>query len=478
MMKKSSIGALIFSATCLVAPLAGADLDVAATAAEKQLADAVAELAKVRERITAEKVPVAGELRALETALIAKRRERDRLQRLHDNAGVETGSLEAQLKAREEEIDFVGNLLNDYANRLNASLHPAEEHLYTEKLLTILNVGEKADLSRTAKLETQADAILIGIDRLKENAGGRMFEGSAVLPGGRFEAGRFALIGPIGFFATNDGSMGGLAERGTATGPRIVVFDPAATPAIAALLKNGSGAIPIDPSEGKAIALASTRESLIEHIHKGGIWMYPIIGFAFVSFFMGVFKFVQIIGFKTPRPTFVTEVLAKLGEHNRIEAERIAKAQPGPAGEMLVEGVRNATVPKELLDELLFEKMLEVKPVLERGLALISVTAAVAPLLGLLGTVTGMINTFKAITVFGTGDAKSLSSGISEALITTEWGLIVAIPALLLSAYLSRRVNGYLAGMERISMNFVNGVSVQRNQAEESPAEPASLPAA
>jgi biopolymer transport protein ExbB len=151
-----------------------------------------------------------------------------------------------------------------------------------------------------------------------------------------------------------------------------------------------------------------------------------------------------------------------LREGNITEAEHRAKSIPGPAGAMLLEGARNARMPKELLDELMFEKILEVKPVLDRGLAMIGVTAAVAPLLGLLGTVTGMINTFKAITVFGTGDAKSLSSGISEALITTEYGLIVAIPALLLSAFLSRRVSGYLASLERLAINLVNGMSVIR----------------
>ena len=104
--------------------------------------------------------------------------------------------------------------------------------------------------------------------------------------------------------------------------------------------------------------------------------------------------------------------------------------------------------------------MLEEKPKLERGLSFISVTAAVAPLLGLLGTVTGMINTFKLITLFGTGDAKSLSSGISEALITTEFGLVVAIPSLLLSAFLSRKANSMIAKMEKTSITFVNGVSL------------------
>ena len=88
----------------------------------------------------------------------------------------------------------------------------------------------------------------------------------------------------------------------------------------------------------------------------------------------------------------------------------------------------------------------------------IAVVAATAPLMGLLGTVTGMIKTFKLITVFGTGDARSLSSGISEALVTTEFGLCVAIPALIIHALLLRRTKGVLASMEQTAVAFKNGL--------------------
>jgi biopolymer transport protein ExbB len=77
----------------------------------------------------------------------------------------------------------------------------------------------------------------------------------------------------------------------------------------------------------------------------------------------------------------------------------------------------------------------------------------------LLGTVTGMINTFKLSTVFGTGDAKQLSSGISEALITTEFGLVVAIPSLIIHALLNRRSQAVMATMERMAVTFLNGLA-------------------
>ena len=103
------------------------------------------------------------------------------------------------------------------------------------------------------------------------------------------------------------------------------------------------------------------------------------------------------------------------------------------------------------------EKFLaEAKSSINKNTTLIKTCIALAPLFGLLGTVTGMIKTFKQITLFGTGDAKSLSEGISEALITTELGLVAAIPSLILYAILSRKSKGILSEMERLSSHFIN----------------------
>ena len=116
----------------------------------------------------------------------------------------------------------------------------------------------------------------------------------------------------------------------------------------------------------------------------------------------------------------------------------------------------------EDVEEALYEEYLQAQPKLERGLSWIAIAAATAPLLGLLGTVTGMIHTFKLINVFGTGDAKSLSSGISEALVTTEFGLVVAIPALIMHALLSRKISGILAATEMASIAYVNGLKAHQ----------------
>jgi len=133
-------------------------------------------------------------------------------------------------------------------------------------------------------------------------------------------------------------------------------------------------------------------------------------------------------------------------------------------------GVEQMHHPRELIEEVMYEYVLATRLKAQRFLPFIAITAASAPLLGLLGTVTGIINTFQMITVFGTGDVKTLSGGISEALVTTEFGLIVAIPSLLLHAWLSRKARGYSDLMERAAVAFANEVDKCRQQA---PAEAA-----
>jgi biopolymer transport protein ExbB len=110
---------------------------------------------------------------------------------------------------------------------------------------------------------------------------------------------------------------------------------------------------------------------------------------------------------------------------------------------------RDTDAGRAALQERIDHAFLAEAPRLERFGTLITVLAAIAPLLGLLGTVTGMIATFDAITAFGNSDPKQLSGGISEALITTEYGLMVAIPVLFIGTLLTGRANGVLSLLER-----------------------------
>ena len=179
---------------------------------------------------------------------------------------------------------------------------------------------------------------------------------------------------------------------------------------------------------------------------------------------LALFKLNEVVGFKTPSAEEVQKVLQQIEAGDKAKALSVASEISGAGGDILRKGIENIDEKRGTLEEILYEKILAVRPKLERFLPFMALTAAAAPLLGLLGTVTGMINTFKLITVFGTGDASNLASGISQALVTTELGLIVAIPSLIIHGLLSRMARQKLGDLEQIAVGFINGVVGARNK--------------
>ena len=139
------------------------------------------------------------------------------------------------------------------------------------------------------------------------------------------------------------------------------------------------------------------------------------------------------------------------------ECDKIAKDKKGrPAYNVLKTGLCARAEERETLESVLQEAILKELPRLERFLPTLNIMGAIAPLLGLLGTVTGMISTFHVITLYGTGDPRMMSGGISEALVTTMLGLSVAIPIMLMHTFLSRRVDHIIGDMEEKAVALTN----------------------
>jgi biopolymer transport protein ExbB len=136
-----------------------------------------------------------------------------------------------------------------------------------------------------------------------------------------------------------------------------------------------------------------------------------------------------------------------------------------PVARVVRAGLDARRETREVLESVLEEAILRELPVLQRGLAMLAVFGAIAPLLGLLGTVTGMIETFRVITLHGTGDPKLMSGGISEALVTTEIGLAIAIPVMLAHTWLKRRTDHVIGDMEQQAVHLVNTIDRQREEA-------------
>lgn len=182
----------------------------------------------------------------------------------------------------------------------------------------------------------------------------------------------------------------------------------------------------IDPTRGTLLSIGSQSPSVFDRIQQGGLIGYIILFLAFCGFVYSVFLLSQ-------RLRMQAKMKGQLENPDAIDSDN-------PLGRVLAV-YQNESSAKDLetLEMKLDEAVLKELPELEKGLSIVKLLAAVAPLLGLLGTVTGMIATFQSITLFGTGDPKLMAGGISQALITTVLGLVAAIPLLFMHNILNGR---------------------------------------
>ena len=434
--------------------------EAAAGSAKADLDKALAELSTLEKQIADEKIPLSREMNKLESEVIAKRREHSDAKRLQDRKAVDLTRLKAEEKAFKDQNDYLRKtLLEEYIRRFETRTHASEKEQYTTLVMTARAANENPSAKSEEVFTSQLAVVQAALDRLDNILGGHVYEGSAVADGVP-EKGRFVMVGPLVMFTGNSGQSG-LAEqlRGTTEASLIDLKDEAFASGISKIISGGAGELPFDSTMGNALKIKQVEETWWEHINKGGVVIWPLLGLGLAAALVALIKWFQLSALKQVRPSDLQAVLDKVNEKDTTSAIALAKRIKGPAGELLETAIQNTDQSKEMLEEILYERMLHTKPKLDRFLPFISLTAATAPLLGLLGTVTGMINTFKLITVFGTGDPKRLSSGISEALVTTEYGLIIAVPCLLMFAFLSRKAKGILSSMEQTAVGFVNGLT-------------------
>jgi biopolymer transport protein ExbB len=180
----------------------------------------------------------------------------------------------------------------------------------------------------------------------------------------------------------------------------------------------------IDPTRGSLLNLILQNPSVIERINQGGIPGYIILIILFSGLGIGSFRFMFLYN----------------SQKSLIEELETGNFQEGSP----LKEIDNVLSQKDKLDQDQLESKIEAilsstGPIYEKSISTIKLLAAVAPLLGLLGTVIGMISTFQAITLFGTGDPKLMADGISQALVTTMLGLIAAVPLLFVHNQLDTR---------------------------------------
>lgn len=196
----------------------------------------------------------------------------------------------------------------------------------------------------------------------------------------------------------------------------------------------------IDPTQGAILSSLVDTPSMMERIEQGGFIGYVILALGAIAVIMAIERMIYML-----LVTF------------RINQQR-RKAQGqanNPLGRIFLVYENNKQVDLETLELRLGEAILKERSPLERFLTTLKIIAVIAPLLGLLGTVTGMINTFQSITLFGTGDPKLMAGGISQALVTTILGLCVAIPTILFHALINSRHKEIVMVLEEQSTGLV-----------------------
>lgn len=429
---------ILFSFSCVVHASEKLEADLIA-----RIAKSTTELTALERKISLERSRIAGQLDTKQQELKGLRKDAATLQRMADE----------QLLG----LDQLKERVNQWTTQNN----------YQKYLLTSYVEGANLSVDRLEKIDGEpvfnATTIELALTQIEQALLPAWQEQTVISPAGDILNVSVLKTGPIEVAIDAQRGIGGPLVRALANEPRILpIFDRTAVSELGSLIQTGSGQLRFDPTLGNALQLLEGKDSFVSYIDKGGVWALPILFFGALSLFIAVLKSSQFL--RLPK---VDEDLAN--KLNRVIAEPGGKdpARSGELKQKLKLIVRDAGSAQQKLiqialstpvsqqrDDLLVAYLMEYKHKLERYMGVVATSASVAPLLGLLGTVSGMITTFKLMTIFGSGDAATVSGGISEALITTELGLIVAIPSLLVSALLIRKARSYSHKLENFAIKL------------------------
>jgi len=202
----------------------------------------------------------------------------------------------------------------------------------------------------------------------------------------------------------------------------------------------GREGLAVDPSRGSLLAVLIETRGLIERIPEGGPVGYTVITLGIIAALLGVYKMI---------------VLTITGRKVEAQKKTSRADKSNPLGRILAVAADNPDVDREQLELMLDEVVLRESSKLESLVWLVRIVSVVAPLMGLLGTVTGMIKTFQSITLFGAGDPRMMAGGISEALVTTMLGLVVAIPLVLMHAALANSTKKIVDTLDEQSAGLI-----------------------
>lgn len=205
------------------------------------------------------------------------------------------------------------------------------------------------------------------------------------------------------------------------------------------------------------------------YFERGGPVMWPLLLLSILGVAVALWRWWVLSRVNRTVPGFMKELRTRLVEGDIDGAIQVCERHPSPVSSMVKAGLLRYGRPKDEIEKALEDASAHELAVLEKGLPILATIAMIAPLLGFLGTVTGMINSFEALASEGLNNPAAVAQGISEALITTAAGLIIAIPIQMAYNYFVTRVNGLVRNMESAALVVLEAASDSRGRSAAAP---------
>jgi biopolymer transport protein ExbB len=416
---------------------------------------ATKELSTARERIAKEKTPLIQATNAASERITALESEITRLETAQSRAQERRQKLQRDLDTLRKNLNYITTATQDGLKNMESFFLPGEAALYNERLLALRQKIENS--TNPLDVSNALDSMDLIVERMQRLQGGYVAKGSSIVgEDNQIVKGTFAFAGPEVFFHGDQGDLFGTVRlREGSLYPVTYALRDWKSERALPLFEGKKGSLFADPSSGKALRLRETKGTLYEHIDKGGVVAYIIIGVGLFSIAICITKLRDLKKLTLDEPQAIHATLKIVAQGSKQEAEKAIESLQTATRELYLIGLRYLDQPKALIEEHLHAYTQKQRLYHERRLPLLAVIVTASPLLGLLGTVMGMTKTFTLITVFGTGNAAKLSSGISEVLVCTELGLMVAVPTLVMHSILSNRAHNRLALLERYSSEFI-----------------------
>jgi len=436
-MRTLFITTIVLALTCCVWGQQNATVGRLLTIAEQDLNQSIDELNRLRETINREKVPLAEKLSALEDRLAKLRKEHADVTRGLDEANLRNVNLRTEIKARKDELAYVGNLLDEYARAYESRVHPCELQVVGPLVEAAKEAPNNPTLSMMDKFTVQTRLVSFSITRLFDAVGGMRFPGEGVDLESNVLKGQFAIIGPVALFRGDSDAQAGLVVPQTGSDkPLIRPLAGELQSGLATLVATGEGLLPLDPTRGAALKALVQKTSLIHIFHKGGPIMWPLLASSIIALAVVLERVLFIFLERLRRrPRQLSRFFELVGKGQLDEAAKLGEKSSFYVVRSLAYALRHTE--ESLASALLYAQNRELKRY-RRGIAVLDTVITLAPLLGLLGTVTGMMGSFSLIG----GELSApgaITGGIAEALIATAFGLGIAIVALIPFNYLNNK---------------------------------------